>query len=190
MNKPTMLLRPTTAAFVLAALATGCTKTANVGEPISVDDQRKMLSLLMPARIEIVEPFTRVRSFDDDKTPDGIEVLLQAVNTLDNPGLMIVGDLLVELFEYVPASAKEEGRRLEHWDVEIATRKHQRRFWNQVTQMYELRLGVDPTAIPQGDRYVLVVTYTSPLGDHLTDKCLIHFRTPGAPLGTGPISGR
>jgi len=140
---------------------------------------RDLLALLMPNRIEIVEPFTRVKSFDDDATPDGIELLLQAVNSLDNPGLMIAGQVRVELFEHVAGSADQKGRRLEHWDVELATAAHQRRYWNQLTQMYEFRLGIDPAAMPKGDKYVLLVTYNSPLGEHLTDECVLLYHGAG-----------
>ena len=144
---------------------------------------RRMLALLMPTRIEIVEPFTRVKSFDDDNIPDGIELLLQAVNSLDNPGLMIVGDLNVELYEYVPASADHKGRLLENWPIELSTDEHQRTYWNRLTQMYEFRLGVDPTGAPAGGRHVLAVTYNSPLGDHLTDEAVIEYRAASPPLG-------
>ncbi len=143
-----------------------------------------MLSLLMPARIEIVQPFTRVKSFDDDATPDGIELLLQGVNVLDNPGLMLAGKVRIELFEHIAGSADPKGRRFEHWDVELATAAEQRRYWNRLTQMYEFRLGVDLLRIPPGAKYVLLVTYNSPLGEHLTDECVIEHRTPvGAARG-------
>lgn len=160
-----------TAALIATA---GCAST-----PRAVDDpaRRDLLTLLMPSRIEIVEPFTRVKSFDDDTTPDGIELLLRAVNSLDNPGLMIAGQVRVELFEHVAGSADQKGRRLEHWDVELATAAQQRRYWNQLTQMYEFRLGIDPTVMPKGDKYVLLVTYNSPLGEHLNDECVISYRS-------------
>ncbi|UCC32161.1 MAG: hypothetical protein JSU86_07740 [Phycisphaerales bacterium] len=147
--------------------------------PRALDDaaQRKMLALLMPSRVEIVEPFTRVKSFDDNATPDGIELLIQAVNALDNPGLMIAGRVRVELYEYVPASADQKGRRLEHWDIELTTAHEQRTYWNALTQMYEFQLGIDPAKIPPADKYVLAVTYTSPLGDRLTDEFLISYKT-------------
>jgi len=167
-----------TAALIVVA---GCAST-----PRGVDDpaRRDLLALLMPSRIEIVEPFTRVKSFDDDATPDGIELLLRAVNSLDNPGLMIAGQVRVELFEHVAGSADQKGRRLEHWDVELATAAQQRRYWNQLTQMYEFRLGVDPTVMPNADNYVLLVTYNSPLGEHLTDECVISYRaSAGASRG-------
>jgi hypothetical protein len=159
-----------------------------------------MIALVMPCRVEIVEPFTRVKSFDDDAIPDGIEVLIRAINALDSPGLM-VGRVRVELYEYVPASAEPKGRRLEHWAVELSSTQDQRRYWNPLTQMYEFRLGVDAKAIPRADRYVLMVTYDSPLGERLTDQYMINYRIPGSPLGgaarnesaeqtTGPGRGR
>jgi len=135
--------------------------------------RQDMLALLMPCRIEIVEPFTRLRSFDADDTPDGIEVLLRAVNSLDNPGLMIVGSVRVELFEYVPASANQKGTRVEYWTVDLSSVSQQRKHWNRLTQMYEFRLGVDRASIPGAGRYVLAVTYTTPLGEHLTDEYVL-----------------
>lgn len=156
--------------------------------------QRRQLALLMPSRLEIVEPFTRLKSFDEDATFDGIELLLQAVNSLDNPGLMIVGDVRIELYEYVPASGDQKGRRLEHWNVELSTAEDQRTYWNQPTQMYEFRLQVNRDRIAPAERYVLAVTYNSPLGEHLSDECVIEFRAKTGPLGglgqggDGPVS--
>lgn len=150
---------------------------------VDEDARRSMLALLMPSRIEIVEPFTRVTSFNQTTTPDGIEVLLQAVNSLDNPGLMIAGDIRIELYEYLAASADPKGRRLEHWNVELSTAKQQREHWNHVTQMYEFRLRVDTAVIPDAKQYVLAVTYNSPLGDHLMDTCTIGYRPTTRPFG-------
>lgn len=145
--------------------------------------QRKMLSLLMPSRIEIVEPFTRIKSFDNDSVPDGIEVFLQAVNFLDNAGLMIVGDIRIELYEYVQASGDRKGRRLEYWNVPLITTEDQRTHWNRVTQMYELQLRVDAEILPGSKRYVLALIYNSPLGEHLTDECTVEYNTATGPMG-------
>ncbi len=160
-------------------LGSGCTTRAT---SIGDGSQREAIALLMPSRLEIVEAFTRIKSFDRDSSPDGIELLLQAVNVMDNPGLMIAGTVRIELFEHIPASADHKGRRLEHWDVELQTAAQQRRYWNQLTQMYEFRLGVDLTRIPPGEKYVLAVTYNSPVGEHLTDESVIAYR--GGTLGT------
>ncbi len=149
-----------------------------------------MISLLMPSRIEIVEPFTRVRSFDGDGKSHGIELLLRAINALDNPGLMIVGKIRAELFEFVPGSADHRGRLLEHWEVDLTTPKQQQTHWNSLTQMYELRLGIDPKRIPVADRYVLVVTYVTPMGDRLTDEFTVTSTTRPSTTRSTTMRGR
>lgn len=162
--------------FVLQGLmVAGCAAPYGGGDDPS---KRAMLDLLLPQRIEIVEPFTRVRSFDDDLEPDGIEVLLQAINGMDNRGLMIAGSVRIELYEQMPGSADRRGRRLEHWEVDLTTKDNQKRFWNQLTQMYEFRLAVDLSRIPGGGKFVLLTTYNSPLGEHLDDECVLTYMGP------------
>ncbi len=179
-----MIPHPKRNCLVLAFLVsvTGCQTTPAVRDTAA---KQKMLELLMPSRIEIVEPFTRIKSFDKDTKPDGIELLVQAVNSLDNPGLMIAGDVRVELFSYVPASGDRKGPRLEYWKISLSTEQQQRTYWNQITQMYEFWLQVDPTVLPLEDKYLLTVTYSSPLGEHLTAESVIEYRTPGRSLGAG-----
>jgi len=165
--------------LIPAGLITGCATSP----PIVSDNQAKMVAMLMPAKIEIVEPFTRAKSFDDDPAPDGIELLLQAVNSLDVPGRMMVGKVHVALYEYLPATPDHRGVQLERWEIDLTTAKQQRRHWNRLTHMYELRLTFDPARVQPAQRYVLQVTYNSPLGEHLSDQCLIDF--PKGP-GTAP----
>ena len=143
-------------------------------------DLRKQLALLMPSRIEIVEPFTRISSFEGSSAPDGIELMIQAFNALENPGLMIAGTIRIGLYEHIAASGDAKGRRLERWNVELATTQQQRAHWNAMTQMYEFRLGIEAGKIPPADKYILAVTYSSPFGERLTDECLIrHQRATG-----------
>jgi hypothetical protein len=161
-----------TLTFLVAFLALpGC------ATPPAANDQaaeRQALSMLLPDGIEIIEPFTRLGNFDDDPEPDGIEVMLQAVNPLDSPCLMLVGTVRVELYEFIPATADHKGRQLEFWTVELTEPQHQAQYWNRVTQMYEFRLGIDSARVPPpADRYVLLVTYNSPLGSHVTDEFVL-----------------
>lgn len=135
--------------------------------------RQRMLELLMPQRIEIVKPFTRIKSFDDDRIPDGIELLVRAFNALGDSGPMIVGVVRVELYEHIPATADNRGRRLDHWEISLSTLDDQRRFWNKGTQMYEFRLGIDLRGIPKANKYVLLVTYLSPLRHQLQDEYTI-----------------
>ncbi|MFQ5493821.1 MAG: hypothetical protein ACE5EX_00405 [Phycisphaerae bacterium] len=180
----TRLAGLTAVAVVSLALA-ACKST---GPPLDDPVRMKMLALLMPARIEIVEPFTRAKSFDKDAIPDGIELLLQAVNALDNPGLMIAGTLTVDLYEYIPASGDKLGRHLEHWDIELTTAQQQRAHWNGLTRMYEVRLALNPEKIAPADKFVLVATYHSPLGERLADEFVIRYKPPTAALTGRPTS--
>jgi len=179
-----MMNRIATGVLVMVGLATqmtACRSTARTGD---IADRERALALLVPAKIEIVAPFTNLKSFaktGDSDGPDGIEVLLQARNAMGNPGLMIAGQIRVELYSYVPASANHKGRRLEFWNVELRTKDQQKSYWNRLTQMYEFRLGVDTGRIPKADRYVLLVTYRSPFGSQLSDELVLSARTaPGA----------
>ncbi|MGD2111544.1 MAG: hypothetical protein PVI86_19380 [Phycisphaerae bacterium] len=162
--------------LALSLVVTGCATPAPTVDP---EAKNRMLSLLLPVEIEIVQPFTRVKSFDDDPTPDGIELWLQAVNALGNNGLNIVGTVRAELYEYVPASAEHKGRRLEHWQIELATADQQRGYWSGLTKMYEFRLAIDPAKIPTAVQYVLAVTYNAPTGEHLIDECVIAYHPVG-----------
>jgi hypothetical protein len=130
--------------------------------------QRDMLAMVLPAKIEVVAPFTRVGNFDGRPGPDGIELVLRAVNPLGDTGVMIVGDVRVELYEFIAASANRKGRRLEHWNVPLRKPDDQSRYWNRLTQMYEFRLGLNLEKLVPAERYVVYVTYSSPLGEHIT----------------------
>lgn len=138
---------------------------------------RDAFSLALPNRIDIVEPFTRIKSLSGGGVPDGIDLVVQAIGALDNPGLVLVGTLRVELFEFVASSADRKGSRLEQWQVELRTDHQQRIYWNHLTQMYEFHLGANLANLPQADSYVLLVTYTSPLGKRLSDELVITRRS-------------
>jgi len=135
-------------------LVPGCAST-----PAAKNDaaQREMLAMVLPSKLEIVGPFTRVGDFDGKPGPDGIELVLRAGNPLGDMGIMIVGDMRIELYEFVPASADNKGRRLEFWNVALRTPDEQNRYWNRLTQMYEFRLGLNLEKLVRAERYVIYV---------------------------------
>lgn len=167
-----------TALLIATHLAmAGCASTLRSRTAAPGDDE--MVSLLMPCRIEIVEPFTRVRDFDQDSALDGIELLMQAVNSLGNTGLQIVGNVRIELYEFVEASAEPKGARIDRWAVDLSSVELQQKHWNQLTQMYEFRLEVDPAVLPRKRKFVLAVTYDTPQGVHLMDDCVLEYDMRG-----------
>lgn len=130
----------------------------------------EMVKLLLPDEIRIVEAFTGFRSFDQDERPDGIELLLQPMDTYGDP-VKIAGTVRVELYAFLPASGEPKGERLcEPWEVPLLTEQDQKRYWNNVTGMYEIPLKFPTDLSPKGDKFVLRVTYNTPLSEHMTDE--------------------
>jgi len=142
------------------------------------DDTRSMVALLMPQRVRIVEAFTGFRSFDDDEIPDGIELLFQPLDTYGDP-VKIAGSVRVELFAYKQASGITKGQRIcEPWQIDLLTSDDQHRYWNVITGMYEVPLELPAGTQPTGSKYVLALTYNSPLGEHMTSDCEVALSRP------------
>lgn len=171
--------------MVAAVLLSGCAQRTNLADA----DARGMVELLMPQRIELVEAFTGFRSFDRDDQPDGIEVLVRALDTFGDP-VKIAGTIRFELYSFEQASGESAGRRLcAPWEVTLVTQQDQKRYWNLVTGMYEMPLefpaGFAAEAPAKERKFVLEATYTTPLGTHMTDQCVI-----AAPVRRPAVAGR
>jgi len=135
---------------------------------------RQALSLLMPRRIEIVEAFTAWASFDGKPGIDGIVVNVQPINTMNDP-IQASGRMAVELYAFRPASGDAKGNRLERWELLLGTSEDQLRWWNRATQMYEFALEISPQAekASPGQKFVLLVTHESPLGEHQSAELVL-----------------
>lgn len=178
MNTPCSLCR---LAILMLFLPAGCSRTSVDSNDIAA---RQQLTLLMPEAVDIVGPFTRFRSFTDDDRIDGIELLLQPVNTFGDP-VNIVGALVVELYEFRQASGESKGAKLEQWDVSLASERDQRTYWNRTTSMYEFQLQFNPATIPPSKKYVLQVTYNTPLQEHMLDEYVLEVPLSAPALGGG-----
>ena len=142
----------------------------------------KMLSLLMPVKI-IVDPITGLKSFDDDDEPDGVMVALRAVDAFGDR-VKIAGSVLIELYEFRPASGEPKGREIEQWEIQLASAKDQRRYWNRFAEMYDLPLMLSPQTLASArpGKYVVEVTYNNPLGEHMVAQ---HIFEPPIERGGG-----
>ena len=148
-----------------AALVVGCQQHRGDVDP--------MVELLLPQRVRIVEPFTEFTSFDDDDKPDGLTVLLQPIDSFGD-SVKIAGLVRVELYYYVQASGNRAARRVcEPWEISLTTQSQQRRYWNTVTGMYEIPVKLPPGLNLGARKYVVMLTYNTPLETHLTDEATI-----------------
>lgn len=145
----------------LAALATamalaGCGR-GQVARIESLSDAQ-ILDLYSPKRIEIL-PFTKVKSFNDDLIPDGIEVALRPIDTLGDP-IKAYGEFRFELYTYRPASGERAGEQLETWVQPIVSEKDQAKFWDRATSTYTFQLTWEGGEFPAVDRkYILLATF-------------------------------
>ena len=156
--------------LVLLSVSVACTERRS---GVHDADLQQMVRLLMPQRVEIVEAFTRFASFDDDALPDGIELLILPVDSFGE-AVKIAGTVRVELYAFEQASGEQKGMRVcAPWEIELLTEQDQERYWNTVTGMYEAELELPAGAVPRGEKYVLLVTYNTPLAEHMTDECVL-----------------
>jgi hypothetical protein len=166
-------LRTTVVTTAVAALFFWTAGCAQPKVDLENADTRQMLALLMPQRVEIVEAFTAFRSLDQGTSLNGIELMLQPVDSFGDP-VRIAGLVRAELDAFRRASGEPVGQRLcEPWEIPLTSEPDQRRYWNKVTGMYEIPLKLPADVRLSAEKYVLQVTYNSPLGEHLTDECIL-----------------
>ncbi|HPD31714.1 MAG TPA: hypothetical protein PLL20_17110 [Phycisphaerae bacterium] len=139
--------------------------------------RRAMLSLMLPTHIKI-QPFTRIASFDKDNIPDGVIVVLRAIDRFGDP-VKAAGPFYFELWSYQPASGEPKGQRLAFWDQTLDTADKVSGHWTHA-QMYEFKLGwpEGATSVRPGSKYVLTATYRTPWDETMTDEYVLDFSVP------------
>lgn len=156
--------------LVPIALASGC--RGPQGPEYDAAERQALLEGIAADKIEIVAPFTKPASFDDDPLPDGISVVLSAVDK-QGERIKITGQIVFELYTYRPASADPKGQQLQTWQLGLAGDKDQRTYWNHTTRMYDFPLQVTLDTWPGGSKFVLLARYNNPWNEHLQDQAII-----------------
>ncbi|GMU21320.1 MAG: hypothetical protein AMXMBFR13_14130 [Phycisphaerae bacterium] len=147
------------------------------GGPTHLPTERErveMLSLMLPASIRI-EPFTTVRSFNQDDVPDGILMVVRPLDRFGDP-VKAAGLFYFELWTFVNASAERKGERLAFWDRMIASKEEVELYWTH-GQMYEFQLawtaGVE--GLVPDRKYILTATYRTPWDETIQDEYELEF---------------
>lgn len=134
--------------------------------------------LMLPERIAI-QPFTAIRSFNEDDIPDGILLVLRPVDRFGDP-VKAAGHFYFELWTYVNASGERKGERLAFWERTIDTEEQMRTFWTHA-QMFEFQLawaGQGADKLKPGGRYILTATWRTPWDQTVRDEAVIDFHAP------------
>ncbi len=163
--------------LVPALGAVGCHSTG----PDRIPQERErieMFSLMLPSEIKI-EPFTKVRSFNEDDIPDGILAIVRPMDRFGDP-VKAVGLFYFELWEYQPASQERRGQRLEFWERSITRADDVRSHWSRA-QMYEFQLAwtQGEGSIRPGRKYLFTTTYRTPWDTTIRDEYVLDFPRVG-----------
>lgn len=152
-----------------------------------------MLKLMLPHAIQI-QPFTSIRSFNDDETPDGILMVVRPVDRFGDP-VKAAGQFYFELWTYVNASGERRGERLAYWERTIASRSEVELYWTRA-QMYEFKLAWTQGAegIQPERKYLLTASWRTPWEETVQDEYVLDFHlpfetltdVPGSPAGGSP----
>jgi len=160
--------------LILAAL--GCRSRGPNYLPTE-PERVQMLSLMLPQEIKI-QPFTQIKSFNQDEIPDGILAVIRPVDKFGDP-VKAVGLFYFELWSYENASSERKGQRLAFWDRVIGTKEEVRLYWTRA-QMYEFQLawtqGID--LIKPGHKYLFTATYRTPWDETIRDEYVMDFQMP------------
>ncbi len=162
---------------VLLSSACGC-RTGPAGPSYTPAEQKQLLEPILARRIAILEPFTQVRSFDQDRIPDGVEVLLQAFDS-QGEAVKLAGNIVFEFFTYREPAADPKNEQIQRWEFAINTLEKQETYWDPRTRLYKFPLLVDKSRLAPGKRgkedkkYVLVARYNDAWGEHLESQATI-----------------
>lgn len=177
-------------AWIAASLLTTC--LAGSGCRGGIDriptEQEKIdhLRLMLPNKIEI-QPFTSIRSFDEDNIPDGILLVLRPTDPFGDP-VKAAGYFYFELWTYVNASQERKGERLAFWDRAINSESDMRTYWTHA-QMFEFQLawlGQGLGSIEPGRKFVLTATWRTPWDTTVRDEYVLEFDVPFRALTAEP----
>ena len=144
-----------------------------------------MFALMLPYELKI-QPFTKVKSFNEDDIPDGILAVVRPLDRFGDP-VKAVGLFYFELWTYVNASGERKGERLGYWERTIGSAEEVRLYWTRA-QMYEFQLAWTAGAdlIRPGRKYVLTATYRPPWDETIQDEYVLDFPAPVESVAGAP----
>jgi len=122
------------------------------------------VSLMLPKSIGI-HPFTGMRVFDEAGGIKGIDVRIEVKDAYDDT-TRAFGDFRFELYTFRANDIDPKGVKIASWDVPLTDPKANRLHWDNITRTYKFRLQWGQ-AIAVGDRFVLLVTFSSPFTERV-----------------------
>jgi hypothetical protein len=124
------------------------------------------INLTLPKTVKIHE-FTTTRTFDELGGIPGIDARVEALDAFGDT-TKAFGDFRFELFKFKPNAPDPKGLRLGVWEEKLLDPKVNRTHWDEINRAYQFKLKCDKDCgLGVGDKYVLVVTFSSPFSNRL-----------------------
>lgn len=162
-----MMLRNGCRALLFLTLVAGCTPTPQIARP----------EAFSPSKLRLHPTFTQVKDWTGDNKPDGVEVVVELLDSFGEP-TRGSGTLLFELWSFRKYDPNPLGNRAcEPWKGELLTREQQEAHWSQALRSYTFQLAM-PLVNPTKE-YVLTASFESiggadmPAGARLYDRLVI-----------------
>ena len=125
------------------------------------------INLLLPQSVRI-HPFTGTRTFDEAGGVKGIDVRIEAVDAYGD-ATKAFGDFRFEMYRFAPNSLDPKGKHVATWEEGLLAPQKNLLHWDKITRAYQFKLQWDK-AIPVGSRFVLLVYFSSPFGERMSDQ--------------------
>jgi hypothetical protein len=156
-------LRLTIVPFMLLLIGCGSSRTP---EPKS-----EQPASFAPVAMRIHPIFTRIKDFDGDNYPDGIDALIEFQDQLGDP-TKASGRVIFELYAFQKFDPERKGKRLcNPWVGTLETLDDQRLRWNRTSRTYSFPLAYDQISLT--GTYVLTAEFQLSNGGRFYDQIIL-----------------
>ena len=188
---PARLPRAATAALLAAVVVTAVTAVGCASAPRITRPEE-----FGPAKLRVHPTFTQIKDWTGDKKPDGVEVVVELLDSFGEP-TRGNGSLLFELWSYRKYDPDPLGNRLAGpWRGPLLTNEDQAGHWSPALRAYTFQLAWDK--INPTKEYVLTGSFETaggadrPGGGRLFDRLILE-PPPGTKIeerGVGRARGQ
>ncbi len=155
------------AMLVLILALPGCQAPAS-RPAADAESLSETVRVLSPREIRIQRYLTEAHAFPGSETPNGVTVLLAALDSFKDP-IKCVGNFQFELYTHRPASGNPLGERVGYWSIELTDQSSIAKYWDRYSRFFKFDLKLSQGVLKPG-KYILTATFTPPGGDRIEDR--------------------
>lgn len=164
--------------LISAASLIGCA-SQDLPDPRTPEDQQ----LFGPVSMKL-DTFSKVRDWNNDNVPDGIEALIEFDDRFGDP-TKAAGVAIFELYDYRPYWPDPRGARLANpWTASLTTYADQKAHWETASGAYMFRLAYDQAA--WNHDYILTAQFQTTSGTRFFSQIVLRGQKPQPSTASSP----